>query len=64
MKKGTIAKRLYEDIQFFASYGFNKCLGEMEILKLCDGREFSIAELAGENVKGMQLFSLTENQEE
>lgn len=58
-KRGTIAERLWNDIVFFAGYGFNKCLAGSEKITATDGSEYTLEELAGEDCSNIQLYSRT-----
>jgi hypothetical protein len=43
-----IAKKIFEQIEFFGDYGFNKCLsGDTKVLNKADGSKFTLKELEG-----------------
>lgn len=57
-KSGTVAQQLWNSVVFFAGYGFNKCFLHTQRLKMTNGKEYKIGDLAGEDCKDLQMFSI------
>lgn len=62
-KHGTIAQQLWNSVVFFASYGFNKCFLHTQRLRMTNGEEYEIGNLAGEDCENLQMYSITSNGE-